>query len=160
MPGFYVEKARSDVEKTFLQHFWYAEQIGPLNVQGLLLQDVGLPNFETAPHEQNGASLTYKFANFIKYSDATITFYDTLGLFKDLEEWRKKIWEPNTGLQPKKSYAKDTVIVQTDGAGNEKQKYKLVNTWPSKIDSGQLTYTKSEAKVVTLTLVCDYMTVE
>jgi hypothetical protein len=159
MPGFYVEEARSAAQKVHLQHYWVALNIGPINpITGkFLLQDVTLPSFETEPHLQNGASLTYKYASFVKYSDATITFYDTTGLMAKLEAWRKKIWTPDAGLSPKKTYAENTVIMQQDGEGTPTVTYELFNTWPLKIDQGPLTYTKSESRIITLTLACDYM---
>ena len=157
MPGFYVEKARSDAQEVHLQHFWVADNIGPLKERDIILQDVTLPSFETEPHLQNGASLTYKYASFVKYSDAVIVFYDTKGLMEHLEVWREKIWTPDKGLSPKKSYAEDTIIRQTDGEGNDTGEYKLFNTWPIKIDQGPLTYAKSESRIITLTLACDWM---
>ena len=114
MPGFYGGIPR--VKEVYLQHYWYADQIGPIQLAGsdsLILQDVGLPNFEPEVHTQPGASLMYKFASHVKYTDATITFYDTQGLIKSIENWREKIWTKGEGVQPKNQYARETIICQT-----------------------------------------------
>lgn len=161
MPGFTINELPT-VPLVHQQHFWRAEQIGPIKPiernESILLQELTLPGPDFDVHEQKGASLIYKYASFVKWTDATIIFYDVYGLFAKLEEWRAQIWTPGEGIKPKKQYADNTVIIMTDGEGTEFARYTLVNSWPKTIGHGLLTYTASGAKLVNLTLACDYVT--
>ncbi|RLF30370.1 MAG: hypothetical protein DRN07_08705 [Thermoplasmata archaeon] len=163
MPGFTASNLTLK-PKIFLGHFWTLVKIGDIQVQGqeIPIKDVKIPDTTFEVFEQKGASLVYKYAKFARYGDATITFYDIKGLYKKLEDWKKEIWTPDEGIQPKKQYARETIIQQTDGQGaygNPQVTYRLINSWPKNISRSLLTYTNSEAHLVTVLLACDYMEV-
>ncbi len=81
----------------------------------------------------------------------------------ELEAWRKKGWNPDTGIGEAfgdNGYMDAVIIEELDDAGEVLLTWTLQNSFPLSIGQGQLTYASSEAKLITVTLSCDYFEVE
>lgn len=129
------------------------------------LRDVTLPVVTINKESGKGAGFDYQYAASASYSDVQLTWYDCEGFFNALITWRKSAFDPvTTGIKEAASYKKDTTInsyisdYSSNGniASREYQQYKLVNSWPSTIKYGDLSYTVSEVKMVSVTVTYDW----
>jgi len=168
MPGFNITNKESkrtlgepgyNVDP-FLQHRWFIRKLGPVGNNPLIFaKDLSLPVFRADKQEVLGSNLYYKFAKNINWQDVTVTFYDMNDTMTELEIWRKKV-QNNTkgiGVHGGKDGYKDTCKFSLmNGAGVETQRVTLFNAWPLSIDPGQLDYTDSEVKLVSMVLSYDY----
>lgn len=138
-----------------------------INIIKIGLKDCTLPTFTVSKETIEGANIEYKFAKSITWEDVTVAWYDVEGLYEVILEWRKSIWDAGDtdqnigGLQQADKYKKNTVInsyigSHLGGFSSKYQKYTLVNSWPSSIKYGDLTYTSSEVKSVTVTITYDW----
>lgn len=168
MPGFSIGNSSEDgiypdarIE-SHRAHRWQIFKLGPIDGRSLPLiytKSLKLPDISFDEELVDGASITYQFAKMVKYDDITITFYDVDGLYEQLIEWQKKIWTPEEGLKPANEYM-DTcafMIGQVDADGPS---YILTahNTWPKKVDHSELSYDRSDIKLITMTLACSHIT--
>lgn len=130
------------------------------------LRDVTLPVLTVNKEVAKGAYFDYQYAASVSYSDVQVTWYDSEGLFKLLIEWRRSVFDyAGDGIREAIEYKKDTIINSyladyssdsTKLGSREYQQYKLVNSWPSTIKYGDLTYTTSDVKMVSVTLTYDW----
>ncbi len=73
-----------------------------------------------------------------------------------MKQWRASIWTATFGLNDPGAYKLETVLrsyLPTYTKGNQ---WKLINSWPSVIRYGELTYTQSEAKIIELMITYDW----
>lgn len=128
-------------------------------------RDVSLPAFNVSIERHVGSSLEYKFAKSVSFDDVKITFYDSEGLYKKLNEWRRSVYDINDGIKTASEYKKESIIKvfsPTFGQqGNrdtedDSYSYRLQGSWPSVIRHGDLTYTSSDVKIVEVTLTYDW----
>lgn len=103
---------------------------------------------ETGP----GASVDYKFPSKATYSDVELSFYDLHGLYAKLDEARKRIWTPETGLMAANNFMAESIFEQYDGQNKKTNSFKLINSYIKKLSHSQLTYDSSELKLVNVTL--------
>lgn len=128
----------------------------------VLLKDCKLPSVTFTKEKAKGASIEYNYAKEATYNDVKVVFWDTFGLFDLMSVWEQSVWSPETGLRTADVYKKDTIITKyledTDDSGTVKGAidYKLVGSWPSSIDEGQLSYDDDSIRVVTMTITYDY----
>lgn len=121
------------------------------------LKEATTPTFQVEQERYIGASLVYHYAKSIAWQNITLTWYDTTGLIDYIIKWRKSIWTYEDGLKAATSYKKDTRLecsLPTDQG--EYYGWKLINSWPSQIRSGELTYTSSDVKVVKADITYDW----
>ena len=170
MPGFFINGVGGDLldpsntVETHRQHRWAIEKLGPIDFvfDFLIAESVQLPEVEIEQHQIKGSVLTYKYAKGVRWSDATITFYDTDNLLDSLEtSWRDLVYTNDLGVRThgagNDGYKQDTVILQLDGSGKNIRKLKLKNSWPRRISHGPLSYGSSDIKLVTLVLALDFV---
>ena len=120
------------------------------------VRDVTLPTFSVSVENHQGASLEYKYAKSVSYEDIKISFYDTDGLLPTFKEWRESVWTSADGLKTADEYKKNTRINSFDSTWNLQQSFYLHGSWPSLIRYGDLTYTKSDVKIVEITITYDW----
>ena len=181
MPGFNIPSKAggggtgpSNKVEFHRQHRWFIESLGIPPIGGsrpgsgaqgvaakaLFAQSLQLPSLEFEQEEIKSPSLVYKVAKRAKWKNCVVKFYDVYGLYKKLEEWQKKIWSPENGIQSAIDYKGEPIFVLVDGKGQPKQRYLLKGAYPLNIDHGELSYTSSEVKILTVTYAYDYATIE
>lgn len=163
MPGFIVEDigygAPGGDIKTYYTYTWDI-----LTVLGdrttypplIYLKEMGLPTFSVGQERVKGASLNYKFASDVTWEDVKVTWYDTSGMLKVIQKWRESVWTEEGGLQPPKEYKKESWLRTFLPDASEINGWKLINSWPSTIRHGDLTYTQSDVKVVDVVISYDW----
>jgi hypothetical protein len=171
MPGFVInsvgghESAPSGRREYYYNYFWEIIQIGwgPLGPEAprsdnplISLKDASLPTFTVNKENYQGSSLEYKFAKSVTWDDIKITWYDTLGLLQKIKEWRESIWTQRCGLGQANKYKQNSIIRNYLPTGQGGVFWILVNSWPSVIRSGELTYTSSDVKLIEVTLTYDW----
>lgn len=128
------------------------------------LKDATLPTFTVNKETVMGGSLEYKFAKSVSYDDVKVTWYDTVGMLDVMREWRDLVWNPQDGLSAGRQYKHRSTITHflphtsTSGAlaSNGTRQHILINSWPSIIRHGELTYTDSDVKLVEVTITYDW----
>jgi len=127
------------------------------------LKDCTLPTLTINKETVEGAQLEYKFAKSVSWEDVTVTWYDTERLFEQVIYWRGLVWDSTSdqGLKAASEYKKLSVIKAYPGSWAVDSKalpqvYTLHNSWPSSIKYGDLTYTSSEVKLVSVTITYDW----
>ncbi len=170
MPGFMVSDRVSlyhydSKQEYFYNYTWDIDNVfsSSNNTIKIGLKDCTLPTFTVNKETVEGSNIEYKFAKSVSWEDVSVTWYDVEGLYEIILEWRKSIWSADTaqGLRQAAAYKKQTVINSYLGShlgdfSSNYQKYTLVNSWPSSIKYGDLTYTSSEVKSVTVTITYDW----
>lgn len=163
MPGFKVGDIGPDSvsgrPKTYYSYTWEIPFIfdasglrGPL----VYCREVTLPTFTVGQEQVKGASLVYKYANDVTWDDIHLTWYDTEGMLEILKRWRERVWTVDKGLAAADDYKRRTLLLSTLPDGTAAQRWELVNSWPSSIRNGDLTYTQSDVKVVDVTVTYDW----
>ena len=115
-----------------------------------------LPTFNVAQETVMGASLEYKFAKSVNWADVKVAWYDTSGFLDTMKKWRKTVWSPKQGFAAVNTYKKESRFRTFLPDGEEAQTFRLINSWPSVIKYGDLTYTNSDVKMVEVTLTYDW----
>lgn len=126
------------------------------NPQLIYLKDATLPTFSVAKESVVGASVEYKFAKHVTFDDVRVTWYDTQGLISVIRKWREMVWTPESGIKTANEYKHHSYLVTYLPSGYGAVFYKLVNSWPSVIRHGDLTYTGSDVKIVEVTITYDW----
>jgi hypothetical protein len=122
----------------------------------LYAKSIQLPALSFENEEVQGASHTYKFAKKAAWDDLTITFYDTFGLYKSLKTWQDMIWTPEDGIGVADKYKGNPIFGLTDEQGSLVQRYQLVGAYPRKISHGDLSYTNSDIKLLSVVFTYDW----
>lgn len=171
MPGFKINNGgdgpNNNVE-TLREHRWLISQLGPIQSSNALLfaKELTLPDFRAERQEILGGALWYKFAKSVKWEDCRVLFYDTGEILPKLYEWRDKVFSITNGIgihstAPSKKgtdsgYKHECTFELLNGVGVSAFIIYLVGAWPSQISEGNLDYTSSAIKLVTVTLTYDY----
>ncbi len=168
MPGFMVNgiggngRFAKATERYYYTYTWEFDNILGDNDQILInAKDMTLPTFNTSKETVIGASLEYKFAKTVNWEDVKIVWYDCVGMLAILKKWKESVWTPDTGLQPASNYKRESTVSyyppdKEDGDDKDDVKYKLINSWPSLIRHGELTYTTSDVKIIEVSLTYDW----
>lgn len=175
MPGFKINGIGGDgnyAKGTERYYYTYSWEIlglfgtGADRDSGIInAKDMSLPTISISKESVQGSVLEYKYAKSVVWEDIRITWYDTVGFIDTIMKWRKSVWRPDIGLQPASVYKRDSLVSYYPpdredpddfGAPTGTVTYKLVNSWPSIIKHGDLTYTSSDAKIVEVTLTYDW----
>lgn len=170
MPGFIIQgmggqvlssRVSSGRRQYYYNYFWEIEQLfGTDSFSStdalVALKDATLPTFTVNKETYVGSSLEYKFAKNVTWEDIKITWYDTEGLLAFVKGWRKVVWTPEKGLQMPNEYKKQSILHHFLPTGKKDNKWLLINSWPSQIRNGDLTYTSSEVKLVEVTVTYDW----
>lgn len=169
MPGFLVDgnwgtPHRTSAESRREYYYNYTwdltsvfEIYSPSSLPQLVcLKEMGTPTFTVNKEHYQGASLEYKFAKSVVWDDIKVTWYDTVGLLSIVRQWRQSVWTPEQGLKQANEYKKTTLINSFLPTGQSEQSWRLINSWPSQIRHGDLTYTSSEVKLVEVAITYDW----
>jgi hypothetical protein len=168
MPGFKVFGTEQGVAvpNVLLKHQWEIVKLGPIQINDTsparYAKEVELPKISFEEEQVRGAALIYKFASMAKWEDVNVTFYDTEGLAAQIESWRKLVYSDENGLGLASDYKQTSKfrLIDRDASGSTLVMFTLNNSWPKTIGYGQLTYTDSDAKIISLTLSYDYAVIE
>ena len=163
MPGFIVDGIGSGAPgnniETYYTYTWDIQSIfgGSTSKPPLIyLKEMGLPTFSVGQERVKGTSLNYKYASDITWEDVKVTWYDTKGMLAVIKDWRKSVWTEETGIQPPNQYKKESWLRTFLPDASEINGWKLINSWPSSIRHGDLTYAQSDIKVVDVTISYDW----
>lgn len=164
MPGFVVNNVGAGAPSTIKPRYSYTWEIESLfdtaanrNTSPLLyIQSASLPSWQYTKESIKGSSLTYKYADGVTFDDIKLVWYDMLGLHEQVDLWSRSIWHPISGLQPPSTYKKRSIITSYLFNWEEPSRWMLINSWPSAISIGDLSYTSSVAKLVNITVSYDW----
>ena len=168
MPGFVVNAEggagiASAPENTeyYYTYTWEIEQIisdVPSGQRSHLVnvKEMTLPVFTTTKETVMGASLEYKFAKSVNWDDVKITWYDTAGMLATIKQWRETIWDQEYGIATVDTYKQESRLTTYLPDYTAVNRWVLMNSWPSQIKHGDLTYTSSDIKIVEVTLTYDW----
>jgi len=170
MPGFMIDRFGGERIHTqplggkrqyYYNYFWEIEDLFETKLFSttdalISLKDVTLPTFTVSKETYVGSTLEYKFAKNVTWEDIKVSWYDSEGLLPFVKGWRESVWTPNTGLQMSNEYKKISIIHHFLPTGKRNNKWRLINSWPSQIRNGELTYTSSEIKLVEVTITYDW----
>jgi len=125
------------------------------------LKDATLPTFTANVDSIVGGSLEYKWAKSVIWEDVKLSWYDSVGLVEKMRKWRKRVWNPITGIQPASAYKKmsklKNYLPTYDGDKlGQPITWVLNNSWPKIIKYGDLTYTQSDVKLIEMTVAYDW----
>jgi len=115
-----------------------------------------LPSLSFENEEVKGAGHKYKFAREADWDDVTVTFYDTFGLYQQFKTWQDLIWTPENGIGLADIYKGHPSFALIDEQGKRIQRYNLKGAYPRKISHGDLSYTSSEVKLLSVTFSYDW----
>ena len=167
MPGFVINgqgglgltKAK-DTTDYYYTYTWeienFYENQAYANIGVIHCKTITLPSFNVAQETVMGASLEYKFAKSVNWADVKVAWYDTAGFLDTVKKWRKTVWSPQYGFAAVTKYKKESRLRTFLPDGTGVQEYRLINSWPSVIKYGELTYTTSDIKKVEVTLTYDW----
>lgn len=178
MPGFKIDQHSIGVDKPrkpMLQHMWIIQSIvgdavpfkgsrndgNPANPL-VYIRSFTPPNYGFTLEDIDTGHITYKVARKINWEDVSLNFYGTIGLKDWLVEKRKQVWTPSEGIKYADDYKFTSVLktlpIDWDGDINhpDVQAWTLMNSWVSKVDWCELTYTTSDMINVNVTLSYDW----
>ena len=165
MPGFKVSgvgRGANGQPKAYYSYSWYIQNLFGSSVGRdgssalVYLKDMTLPSITISPEQYQGSALEYKFAKSVNWDDVKVTWYDTEGLLPIMKQWRQSVWTPESGLKPACEYKKQSALCTELPEGGGTNTWTLINSWPSTIKYGELTYTQSDVKVVDATVTYDW----
>jgi hypothetical protein len=119
-------------------------------------KEATLPAMSIKKGSMPGSALAYQFAEEVGWEDVRILWYDTQGLHKEIKKWRDKVWTPQGGLKTMSEYKALTRLAHFQHDEARGTMWKLVNSWPSRIAAGKLSYAESEANLVEVTVTYDW----
>lgn len=166
MPGFNIGSSGpgpSITADVYRAHRWKIVNLGENSVsryETVYAQSMTWPSVALEEESVMGAAINYKFAKAAVFEDVTVTFYDVLNLFDQLNDWQKKVYNPQDGIGLANDYKKESKFALTTENGDEAVKATLKNSWPKAITHSQLTYEASELKLVSLVLSYDWVEFE
>ena len=145
----------------YYNYFWEIEHLFETarysTTQSLIsLKEASLPTFTVNKETYTGSSLEYKFAKSVTWDDIKVTWYDSAGLLPHLRRWRQAVWTPDYGLSAASEYKRRSILHNFLPTGKGDNTWTLINSWPSQIRHGDLTYTSSEVKLVEVTVSYDW----
>ena len=165
MPGFTVDvnagAGLSNDIKPFYSYTWELDSLfEDLSAATIYAKDCVLPTFSASREEVDGASVVYKFASMVNWEDVRLTFYDIshngILMADRLKAWRNRVWTPETGLGFADNYKKQSIINVFNLDISEGYKWTLYGSWPQSIRDGDLTYTRTEVKLVEVVVAYDW----
>lgn len=163
MPGFKVQSLGESVSSRKDYYYIYTWELPNIIGTGVTvnsplvhLKDATTPTFVVNKENYVGSALEYKFAKSVTWEDVKVSWYDTVGLIDIIRKWRQSVWTKEDGLLPASSYKKVTSLRCYLPNGKEEYGWKLQDSWPSQIRSGDLTYTNSDVKIVEVTISYDW----
>lgn len=168
MPGFNIggqgDNVPSATVETRRKHRWAWEVMaqGVFTQQRalLVLQKAARPSFSYEEAVMHHNQEQAYFAGKQTWEPIEISWYDAEqgGDFPDVSkaiyEWLNKVTNTfNTAnVDPPSSYKKESKLTMLDGQGATTETWTLHNSWPQKVNWGDLDYTNSEIQLIEVTL--------
>jgi hypothetical protein len=122
----------------------------------LYAQSLQLPELSFKEEKIEGASMVYWVASAAKWNKVVVKFYDLHGLHEIFKDWQDLIWNPKDGIKEATGYKGEPKFVLIDGKGEKKQTYTLIGAYPSNVTHGELSYERSEIKILEVTYTFDF----
>jgi hypothetical protein len=122
-------------------------------------QSIPLPTEGNETVEVHYANSKVYQAGKATFEAGSFTFMDVLGLktCNDLADWRKKVYDPDSGrIGWVTDYKKSITVTLYGPDGVAVSKWKLHGAWPSNVNWGQLDYNSSDKRSVEVTLTYDW----
>lgn len=167
MPGFNIgggaDRDPSNRPEINRAHRWRIISLGEnlINSDELVFaKTLQLPSFAVEEEMVTSAAIRYKFAKTINWEDVTVQFYDSIGLFTELEKWRSLVWTADSGIRTASEYKKQSTFGLTYGDGTIIQTFVLHGSWPKMITHSALSYESSDFKYIDLVLSYDFASFE
>ncbi len=164
MPGFVVQGVgRSTDASNIKPYYSYTWEVGEIfgalhNARDAvqLCVNITMPKFSVKPEEVDGGSIVYKYAGSVRWENVNVTWYDTHHIAPYIKMWRERIWNNFIGLGVADEYKHNSVVTVLTYDLALYKKWTLVGSWPSEISEGELTYTDSDIKQISVSLAYDY----
>jgi len=173
MPGFNIGGSQPNQPRNTVEfhraHRWIISSLGiPTAVGGtstteklrLYAQSIQLPSLSFEEKKIKGGNSYYKIAKRADWQDVVVKFYDVHGLFDLFNKWQDAIWTPEEGIKVPSGYKGDPKFRLLAGDGGKVQEYRLKGAYPKLINHGEMSYTSSEVKILTVTFSYDFAEVE
>lgn len=139
----------------------FEKSSGWTNELTLLVKSFPLPTETTEVNTIDRFNQQIKMAGKTTFSGGDLVIHDSLSKTIDVEKifrtWRKKIYNPKTGVQGYAAEYKVTgTVVEYDPNGTQGRSWTLIGCWPSSVNFGGLDYESGGYKDITSTIVYDW----
>ena len=117
-----------------------------------------LPSEENEIIELNYGNSKVKVAGIVSFQDGSLVLKDAIAqdIEKIIVDWRKLVYDPETDkIGFAVNYKKQARVIQYAPDGTMERTWKIIGAWPSNVEYGELNYTSSEKKTITVTLAYD-----
>jgi len=166
MPGFIVgsvgdQNTPANTIETLRNHRWRIARLGPVSRFPLVLaKELQLPESLVDKQEILGGLIVYKYAKSVNWPDLRVTLYDDGEVTQELQKWKDQVYESDSGIKLHNNYKQNCRFELLDGTGVVVIRVTLSGAWPYRISHGDLSFTNSEIKIVTVTLSYDDAQIE
>lgn len=131
---------------------------GEIGQIGLACETSGLPNSSTDPLEAPYGNSMVKVAGKTNFDDISVTVKDYIE--KDIEailmRWRYAVYNPETGkVGWAKYYKREARITLYSPNGTRERSWVAQGVWPTTLELGDLDYSSSDLRKITMTLSVD-----
>ena len=126
---------------------------------GLACDTSGLPNSTTEANELHYGNSMVKVAGKTSFDDISVTVKDFIE--KDIEQilmkWRYAVYNPETGkVGWSTNYKREARITLYSPNGTRERTWVAQGVWPTAIELGDLDYSSSDLRKLTMTLSVDH----
>jgi len=124
----------------------------------LITQSIFVPGVENEVVELQYMNEKVRYAGNVTFNGGEITVRDFVDkdTYKMIMEWRKQVYDPDTGeIHWTGSYKKQGYVILTDPEGRVERKWRLINVWPSSVATGSLEHGQSDIQTIAVTLTFD-----
>jgi len=109
-----------------------------------------LPTITFEEVKVKAGSVTYKFPKRAEWENVTVEFYDVYGLHSLFNNWMSRIWTARSGIGLASDFMGSPIFELSDGMGERKQKFTLLNAYPLSVKHSELSYASSEIKLLSI----------
>ena len=118
-----------------------------------------LPDISNNPIELAYQNSKVKVAGQAEFGDFEISVKDSIKLDIEMKlwEWRKKVYDPETGqIGWAEDYKKNGYVFQYAPDGSHERGWQLVGVWPTNLQLGEMNYDGGDAKKISMTCAVDF----
>ena len=124
----------------------------------LAVKSFALPTQESAEVDLAYLNEFVHVAGPGKFSGGDVVCHDYIdqAVWNTLQEWRKEVYDPETGIIGlAATYKKQGDCIFMGPDGSAERKYKMVGLWPKSLKGDNLAYGDTETYSITMSLCCD-----